>query len=153
MRRTGTRRAGRWLIAVSVALALAGCTSGSDSETSRPASRARAVGADPRFAKPGPFAVGVTTLALADREVEVYSPAKPGSTDGRPAATYTQTDPIPPTVLAGLPKVPAGVDLTVKIPAVRDVPIARSGPYPLVVFSHGAGGWRGVAAFPAGVGE
>jgi len=61
----------------------------------------------------------VTTLSLPDREVEVYYPARAGSTKGRPTATYTQTDPIPPEILAGLPKVPAGVDLTVKIPATR----------------------------------
>src|SRR5207342_3563732 len=113
--------------------------------SSRPA---RSVLAEPAYAKPGPYAVGVTTLSLPDRKVEVYYPARAGSTKGRPTATYTQTDPIPPEILAGLPKVPAGVDLTVKVPATRDVPVATDGPFPLVIFSHGAGGWRGVYGYP-----
>ncbi|MGZ4798166.1 MAG: alpha/beta hydrolase family protein [Acidimicrobiia bacterium] len=133
-----------WITVVVVALAAAGCSSGSASTASSP----RPSGADPAYAKRGPYAVGVTTLSLPDRKVEVYYPAKHGSTDGRPSATYTETDPIPPSVLAGLPKIPAGVDLTVKIPAVRDVPVATDGPFPLVIFSHGAGGWRGVYGYP-----
>ncbi|MGZ6993927.1 MAG: alpha/beta hydrolase family protein [Acidimicrobiia bacterium] len=133
-----------WITVVVVALAVAGCSSGSGATTSS----SRPSGADPAYAKRGPYAVGVTTLSLPDRKVEVYYPAKHGSTDGRPSATYTETDPIPPSVLAGLPKIPAGVDLTVKIPAVRDVPVATDGPFPLVIFSHGAGGWRGVYGYP-----
>jgi dienelactone hydrolase len=147
MRELGARAGGaRWSVAVLVVLAVAGCSSGTSGSGS-PGS-ARPDGADPAYAKPGPYSVGVTTLSLPDRKVEVYYPAKAGSTKGRPSATYTQTDPIPPDVLAGLPKVPAGVDLTVKIPAVRDVPVATEGPFPLVIFSHGAGGWRGVYANP-----
>ncbi len=34
-----------------------------------------------------------------------------------------------------------------KIPAFRGVPVATDGPFPLVIFSHGAGGWRGVYGF------
>ena len=37
----------------------------------------------PAYAGRGPYAVGVSTLELADRSIEVYYPAKPGST--RPA--------------------------------------------------------------------
>ncbi len=44
----------------------------------------------------------MTTLSLPDRKVEVYYPAKAGSTTGPGTATYDQTDPIPPDVLAGL---------------------------------------------------
>jgi dienelactone hydrolase len=142
----------RWAgVLVIAALVAAGCSSGSHSSgsdastSSRPA---KSVLAEPAYAKPGPYAVGVTTLSLPDRKVEVYYPARAGSTNGRPTATYTQTDPIPPEILAGLPKVPAGVDLTVKIPATRDVPVATDGPFPLVIFSHGAGGWRGVYGYP-----
>jgi len=129
------------------------CSSGSDGaesdgSTSSKPNASSSAGAEPVYAKRGPYEVGVTTLSMADRKVEVYYPAKSGSTDGRPRATYTQTDPIPPTVLAGLPPVPEGVDLTVTIPGFRDVPVATDGPFPLVVFSHGAGGWRGVYASP-----
>jgi predicted dienelactone hydrolase len=113
-----------------------------------PAGAARSAAAkEPTYAQRGPFQVGVTTLELADRKVEVYYPAKPGSTKGRRKATYVQTDPIPPEVLAGLPKPPPGTDLSVTIPAYRNVPVAPS-KFPIVLFSHGAGGWRGVYGYP-----
>ncbi len=144
-RGTVGRRA-RWIAALVVVVIAAACSSGSSSSSSGSSTTAATTAAlaRPVYAKPGPYRVGVTTLSLPDRKVEVYYPAKAGSTAGRPTATYLQTDPIPPDVLAGLPKVPPGTDLTVKIPAVRDVPVATTGPFPLVIFSHGAGGWRGV---------
>jgi predicted dienelactone hydrolase len=115
-----------------------------------PVSAARSTA--PRLAAPayegrGPYEVGVTTIADGDRKIEVFYPAKAGSTDGRRRATYLQTDPIPPEVLAGLPKPPPGTDLSVTIPAHRDVAVASSR-FPIVLFSHGAGGWRGVYGYP-----
>ena len=153
MRRNETARVrARILVAgLMAALMMGACSSGSSSAKSVPTltpEAGAARGAEPRYAKPGPYQVGVTTIDLADRKVEVYYPAKPGSTKGRPTATYKQTDPISPELLASLPKVPANVDLTVKFPAVRDVPVATDGPFPLVLFSHGAGGWRGVYSYP-----
>lgn len=91
----------------------------------------------------GPYPVGVTTLKLADRAVEIYYPAKAGSATDKPFAKYLQTDPIPPAMLAMLPKIPDGVDLSMTIPARRDVAAAGDKPFPLILFSHGAGGWRG----------
>jgi dienelactone hydrolase len=98
--------------------------------------------AETRYAGPGPHEVGVATLKLADRSVEVYYPAAKGSTAGKPREKYLQTDPLPQMMLARLPKVPDGVDLSVTIPAVRGVPAATGQAFPLVIFSHGAGGWR-----------
>jgi len=110
---------------------------------------AAALAAETRYAEPGPYEVGVTTLQLADdRKVEVYYPAAEASTDGKPNEVYLQTDPIPPDVLAALPAIPPDLDLTLEIPAVRDVPVATDGPFPVVLFSHGAGGWRGVYGHP-----
>ncbi|AKL72752.1 Alpha/beta hydrolase family [Actinobacteria bacterium IMCC26256] len=102
---------------------------------------------EPAYSKPGPYAVGVTTLSLPDRKIEVYYPAKTGSTKGKKRATYLQTDAIPADILAGLPAVPPGTDLSVTIPAYRNVPVAAS-KFPIVLFSHGAGGWRGVYGYP-----
>ena len=129
------------LAALALGAGLAACSS--DQGASAPAAPGGSGHpASPAFARPGPFPVGVATLKLADRSVEVYYPAKAGAAKGLPQATYLQTDPIPPPLLAGLPKIPAGVDLSVTIPAVRDAPAATKGPFPLVIFSHGAGGWR-----------
>lgn len=97
----------------------------------------------PIFADMGPFEVGVTTLRLADRSVEIYYPAEKGSSNRLPADIYKQTDPIPGPMLSML-KIPETVDLSQTIPARRDAPAADGGRYPLVVFSHGAGGWRGM---------
>ncbi len=99
---------------------------------------------DPRYQGDGPHAVGVTTVRLADgRAVEVYYPATDAATT-TPFATYLQTDGVPADLLAKLPPIPAGTNLTVQLPAHRDVAADATGPFPLVLFSHGAGGWRGV---------
>lgn len=102
---------------------------------------------DPVYAGTGPYRTGVTTVSLPDRRIEVFYPSTPSRVGSRPRATYLQTDPIPPAVLAGLPKPPPGTDLSVTIPAYRNVAVA-SGRFPLVMFSHGAGGWRGVYGYP-----
>ena len=119
-------------------LGLSGCASNPGATPQVLAKEART-----KFSQPGPYAVGVTTLKLADRSVEVYYPASHAVADRQPPATYLQTDPIPPAMLAMLPKLPAGADLSITIPARRDVAAATGGPFPLVIFSHGAGGWRG----------
>ena len=106
---------------------------------------AAALAKEPRYAKPGPYAVGVTTLKLADgRAVEVYYPADKAAAKTKPLDTYLQTDAIPADMLAGLPKPPAGTKLTVEVPAHRDVTSSEPGKFPIVLFSHGAGGWRDV---------
>ena len=102
---------------------------------------------DPAFATPGPYEVGVTTLELPDREVEVWYPAAEGSTDGQPEATYSQLDALPPDLAAAAPALlPADVPvtvLTVTMPdTFRDVPGSDAGPFPLVLFSHGFGSYR-----------
>ncbi len=120
-----------------------GSTSKSTS-TPSPAERAAKAAAEPRFASRGPYGVGVTTLHLADgRSVEVYYPADHADVDGKPIERYNETEPVPAAIIAAYP-VPAGVDLTVEIPAVRDVAASAKGPFPLVLFSHGSGGWRDV---------
>ena len=130
------------LLVLATLAVLSGC--GSNAATGAGENRAQAATATAakRFSERGPYPVGVATLKLSDRSVEVYYPARKGSTTGLPSETYLQTDPIPQGMLAMLPKIPAGVDLTVTIPATRDAPAAADGPFPLIIFSHGAGGWR-----------
>jgi dienelactone hydrolase len=94
--------------------------------------------AEPRFAAPGPYPVGYTTIDLADRQAAVFYPALPGSQVGKPLATYDQTDPLPES-LASLFK---AYDLTFTMSAYNDLPAATDGPFPLLLFSHGFGGWR-----------
>jgi dienelactone hydrolase len=96
----------------------------------------------PVYTERGPHQVGVTTLSLSDRKIEVYYPAGAGAAQGKANDVYLQTDPVPPMLAGMLKNIPQTVDLKVEIPAYRDAPAASGAAYPLVVFSHGAGGWR-----------
>ncbi|MBU6281647.1 hypothetical protein KGQ64_05345 [bacterium] len=111
------------------ALVLASC----GDSTSLPAVAA----ADP--AAPGPFPVGVTRVILFDAargrtlQTEVWYPADESARGLPPAPAQSY---LPPE-LAFLAD-----DATIPLVAVRDVPIAPGGPFPLVAFSHGSGGIR-----------
>jgi predicted dienelactone hydrolase len=150
------RRPAPWLIAGVLVLSLvAACssddetsTTGSSTTTANPAVPVVKAGEDDAaFKGPGPFEVGVTTLALPDRKVEVWYPARTGSTGGRPEATYSQLDALPPALAAAapalLPKDVSPSVLTVTMSGTyRDVPGSSNGPFPLVLFSHGFGSYR-----------
>lgn len=93
--------------------------------------------ADPLRA--GPYPVGVTRVELYDAArdrtllTEVWYPADE-SARGQPpapAASY-----LPPELA------PLAARATIPLVAVRDVPIAPGGPFPLIAFSHGSGGIR-----------
>lgn len=94
------------------------------------------------FTHRGNFEVGITTLSLSDRKIDVYYPAAAGAGTGRTNEVYLQTDPLPPMLKGLASNIPADVDLKVSVPAFRDAPAASGHSYPLVIFSHGAGGWR-----------
>jgi dienelactone hydrolase len=96
----------------------------------------------PRYAVPGPYPVGYTTLDLPDRQVAVFYPARPGSQVGKPLATYNQADPLPQFLRDLLTMLAPDVDLTFQMTAYADLPAASDGPFPLVLFSHGFAGWR-----------
>jgi len=139
---------------LATALSLIGGSCGSDNDSGRAADSvsdvsttvdAKALAEEPRYEATGPYDVGVTTRSLeGGRAIEVYYPVAAGGTDGLAKATYLQTDALPANILASLPSPPPDVDLSVELPAVRDLQAASDGPFPIVVFSHGAGGWRGV---------
>ncbi len=102
---------------------------------------------DAAFRGPGPFEVGVTTLQLPDRAVEVWYPALTGSTAGLTAATYSQLDALPPSLAAAAPAllpadIPVSVLTVTMTDTFRDVPASADGPFPLVLFSHGFGSFR-----------
>jgi dienelactone hydrolase len=98
--------------------------------------------APPVYTERGPNQVGVLTLDLSDRKVEVYYPAAADGAQGRANDVYLQTEPVPPMLAGMLSRIPESVDLKVTIPAFRDAPATQGSSYPLVIFSHGAGGWR-----------
>jgi dienelactone hydrolase len=91
----------------------------------------------------GPWDIGVRTVQVGRLKTEVMYPAEPGSTTGKPEATYDLREWLPaedrdkvPT--ANSPRVgPFGGLL------YRDVPVdSAHGPYPLVIFIHGTASMR-----------
>ncbi len=86
----------------------------------------------------GPYEVGVTTLQLSDRKVEVWYPADNAQVGSTPKDVYFIRSFIPPTFD---PLIPPGVNPPYETNAYRDVP-AAAGSFPLTIFSHGAAGFR-----------
>lgn len=91
----------------------------------------------------GPWDVGVRTVKVGRLTVELVYPAKPGSSAGKPEATYDIRNWLPPQEL---PKVPA--DHSPAVTAIgghmyRDLPVDdEHGPYPVVIFIHGTASMR-----------
>ncbi|MDG2307866.1 MAG: hypothetical protein P8R42_25085 [Candidatus Binatia bacterium] len=81
----------------------------------------------------------MTTVALADREVEVYYPADAGAVLGREKASYASFEVLPEAIVAILP--PA-LNLVIPLDAYQDVRVSGGQKFPLFIFSHGAGGFR-----------
>ncbi len=122
------------ILAIVVTTVTAACSNGGGSGKDGAAGPSTAA-----YADHGPFAVGVTTLALADRKVEVFYPAKAGGQRGRARATYDQREPLPDRLKA---LVPDKFDIVTTLDAYRDLPGSTKGPFPVILFSHGLGGFR-----------
>ncbi len=96
------------------------------------------------FDQHGPHSVGVTTLDLGDRQVDVYYPVDESATVGRPTDSYEAADAFPEAFRS---MVPPAMNGSFDVGAVRDVRGSSKGPFPLVIYSHGFGGYRQVATF------
>ena len=131
---TGPKRRRARLVALGVALAavVAGCSA------SAPTS-----GPDP--ARPGPYAVGVTTLDLGsagqfgERMATVFYPADASKVAGHALFSYALSAPLPQALVA---IIPARYNSTVTVDAHVDAPGSPAGPFPIVLFSHGFGASR-----------
>jgi len=96
------------------------------------------------FAKPGPYVAGVTTIKLDDRSIEVWYPANKSSAKGKKKDSYYLRDWLPTAIQDLLDA--KGVNPPFKTDAYRALPVAK-GAFPLLVFSHGAGGYRDQSTF------
>lgn len=136
----GRRRAAAAVVFAAVALLAAACA---------PEPPAPATGLDPNTAPRageaaytglGPHEVGVTTLSLGDRSVEVWYPADAAGIGDTPTDSYHIRDFVPPSFDA---LIPPDVDPPFDTIAHRGVPADHAdGPYPLVLFSHGFASYR-----------
>jgi dienelactone hydrolase len=94
------------------------------------------------FAEAGPYPVGTVTLQLEKGPlVEVWYPAAEATTGN---VSYDVRDFTPEGVRALLTD---DVPVTFSFPGERDVEVASDGPFPVVLFSHGASGFRLQSSF------
>lgn len=91
------------------------------------------------FAARGPWVAGVTTLEVEGVAVEIWYPAAPGSEAGVARDVYDMRDALPPSLRD---PIPADAPTRFETMAYRDLPVAADGPFPVVYFSHGLGGYR-----------
>ena len=124
----------RSILCLCLVLVAAGCSSSSSSP-----------GAASRFAVRGPYQVAVTTLslgnagALGPRQVTIFYPADSSKLSGHAQFSYQLGDSIPQALSA---LVPAKYNATISVDAYVDAPGSPSGPFPVVLFSHGFGATR-----------
>lgn len=99
----------------------------------------------PELATRGPWAVGVRTIRADDLVLEVWYPARPGSDRGAPPVRYDLRSVMPAAEAA---KVPDAASPWIACECARDLPVDDThGPYPVVVFLHGAASFRGQSTF------
>lgn len=96
-----------------------------------------------RYATAGPYSIGVTTLQLVDRNVEVWYPSNVDTSSLEPEA-YDLVDILSEEMRAELPE-----DFSVPhtTAAYRDIAASSDGPHPMVIFSHGLLGYRMQSSF------
>jgi predicted dienelactone hydrolase len=112
--------------------------------TTAPATTAPAPAAPAQaYARPGPHPVGTIELMLGDWPVTVWYPAVAGSQTGRPKATYDLRAYLPAAEQAKVASTTSAVFTT---DAFANLP-AAPGSVPLVLFSHGLGGYRQQSSF------
>ena len=125
--------------AVALIVALTACSSDTKPAASGSSASSAAPKSGPVYAGEGPFKVGYTTLHLADRDVAVWYPAADDAVAGKAKATYDQTTPLPDNLKA---LTPPEFNTVITMNAFTDVPASAKGPFPVVLFSHGFGGYR-----------
>ena len=93
------------------------------------------------FSNRGPFAVGVTTRSLEDRDVEIWYPVDAAAVEGAPTEIFDALSAFPETLRTIVPPELSGEYDTL---AVRDAP-ALADSFPVLIYGHGFGGYRQVA--------
>ncbi len=96
------------------------------------------------FRDPGPYEAGVTTLTLNDRLVEVWYPVDAPDTTGLDPVPYFIRDELSEELESLLPP---DINPPFQTSAYRDVQVSGDGPFPLVIFAHGASSYRNQSTF------
>lgn len=99
----------------------------------------------PDLASRGPWSVGARTVQAEGLVLEVWYPARPGSERGVPPARYDLRTVMP---AAEAVKIPDADNAWLTCECARDLPLDEAhGPYPVVVFLHGAASFRAQSTF------
>ncbi len=99
----------------------------------------------PLYQGPGPYPVGVRTFSLGvepDRDVDIWYPAVPGSEVGVERARYESLDSLPANLVEPIREAFPELNSVIEMTAYPELPISEDGPFPIVLFSHGFGGFR-----------
>ncbi len=96
------------------------------------------------YAGHGPYEVGVTTIELSDRRMEVWYPVDPGDVGDAERSSYRIRDFIS-SFFDGL--IDPSIDPLFVTDATRDVAASTDGPFPLVLFAHGFASYRQQSSF------
>jgi hypothetical protein len=142
--RSRMRRRGAVVIAVGCAMLAAACVPLPPAPATGVSPNEAPRAGDPAYAERGPYEVGVTTIQLSDRPMEVWYPVDPADIGDEPRDEYFIRDFVS-TFFDGL--IPEDVNPPYVTDAVRDVPAASDGPFPLVLFSHGFASYRTQSTF------
>ena len=119
------------------ALGLGACSTTTDTTT-------RSVSPATSYRDVGPYEVGVTTLTLNDRMVEVWYPVDPAATAGLEPAPYFIRDELSEELDSLLPE---EVNPPFATAAYRDAPASGGDSFPLVIFAHGSSSYRNQSTF------
>ena len=92
--------------------------------------------------------MGVRTLQLDDRPVEVWYPVEPTAVEGQPSEIFDSINVISEVLR---PFIPGDLGGEVDTGTYRDAPPAtEGGPFPIAAYSHGSPGYRQAATFLTG---
>jgi hypothetical protein len=141
----GRRRTATLLAATAAcALVLASCVPPPPQPATGPSPNDAPRAGEAAYAERGPFEIGVTTIELSDRPMEVWYPVDPADVSDEPRDEYFIRDFVS-SFFDSL--IPPDVNPPYVTDAVRDVPASPDGPFPLVLFSHGFASYRTQSTF------
>lgn len=140
--RSRTRRARILVVAVAATAAMvAGCT---PPPATGPSPNDAPRAGDAAYVESGPYEVGVTTVSLSDRPMEIWYPVDPGDVGDAQRDEYFIRDFVSSSIDA---LIPPEINPEFVTDAYRDLPAASDGPFPLVLFSHGFASYRTQSTF------
>lgn len=128
-------------LALALSVGVAACGGGSEPAASTPSDTKQPVDCAKvaPYSQPGPFVAGVTTATIDGVLTEIWYPADKGAEAGKKKDVYDMRDWLPAGERA---KIPDADTPLYETNAYRDIAISKTGKYPIVLFSHGLGGYR-----------